>query len=56
MDPARRDQLLTTRWNNRLSAALGLPALVYVAVALLADDAISDGAAFLWLALIGVIY
>ena len=55
MEPAQRDRLLTVQWNNRLSIGLGLPALVYVAIALTAD-ALSDGAAFVWLVLIGVVY
>jgi len=38
-----------------LNLVLGLPALAYVGIALL-TDVISDGAAFLWLALIGVVY
>lgn len=55
MDPTKRDRFLTVQWNNRLSVGLGLPAAVFVGVALL-SDAISDGAAFLGLALIGVFY
>jgi hypothetical protein len=55
MEPAQRNRLLTVRWNNRLSIGLGLPALIYVAVAL-TTDALSDGAAFVWLVLIGVVY
>ncbi len=55
IDPARRDQLLTVQWNNRLSLGLGLPALGFVAV-VLATGALSDGAAFAWLVLIGVVY
>jgi hypothetical protein len=55
MEPAQRDRLLTVRWNNRLSLGLGLPALVYVAIAL-TTDALSDGASFVWLVLIGVVY
>lgn len=55
MNPAQRDSLLTAQWNNRLSVGLGLPALIYVGIALF-TDVISDGAAFLWLALIGVVY
>ena len=55
MDPAQRDRFLTVKWNNRLSVGLGLPAIIFVGVALLSDG-ISDGAAFLSLALIGVLY
>lgn len=55
MEPAQRDRLLSARWNNRLSIGLGLPALIYVGVAL-TTDALSDGAAFVWLVLVGVVY
>lgn len=55
LEPAQRDRLLTVRWNNRLSIGLGLPALIYVGIAL-TTEALSDGAAFVWLVLIGVLY
>lgn len=55
MEPVQRDRLLAARWNNRLSIGLGLPALIYVSIAL-TTDALSDGAAFVWLVLIGVVY
>lgn len=55
MDAAQRDSLLTAQWNNRLSIGLGLPAVIFVGIVLL-TDVISDGAAFFWLALIGVVY
>ena len=55
MEPAQRDRLLTVRWNNRLSIGLGLPALIYVGIAL-TTEALSDGAEFAWLVLIGVLY
>jgi hypothetical protein len=55
MEPAQRDRFLTAQWNNRLSIALGLPALVYAAVAL-TTGVLSDGAAFVWLLLIGAVY
>ena len=55
MTPAQSDRLLTAQWNNRLSIGLGVPALTYVGL-VLRTDAISDGAAFLWLVLIGVVY
>jgi hypothetical protein len=54
-EPVWRDHLLTVQWNNRLSIGLGLPALVYVVV-VLGTDALSDGAAFVGLVLIGVVY
>ena len=55
MEPAHRDRFLTVRWNNRLTIGLGLPALIYVGIAL-ATDVLSDGAAFVWLVLIGIVY
>ena len=55
MQPAHRDRFLTVRWNNRLTIGLGLPALIYVGIAL-ATDVLSDGAAFVWLVLIGIVY
>ena len=55
MEPGQRDRLLTVRWNNRLSIGLGLPALTFVGVAL-TTEVLSEGAAFAWLALIGVVY
>jgi hypothetical protein len=55
MEPAQRDSFLSAQWNNRLSIGLGLPAVIYVGFALL-TDVMSDGAAFLGLALIGIVY
>jgi len=55
MEPAQRDRLLTVQWNNRLSVGLGLPALISVGIAFI-TEALSDGAAFVWLVLIGVVY
>ena len=55
MEPIQRDRLLTVQWNNRLSIGLGLPALIYVVVALV-TEVLSDRAAFAWLVLIGVVY
>ena len=55
MEPTQRDRLLTVQWNNRLSIGLGLPALIYVVVALV-TEVFSDRAAFAWLVLIGVVY
>jgi len=54
MEPIQRDHL-TVQWNNRLSIGLGLPALIYVVVALV-TEVLSDRAAFAWLVLIGVVY
>ena len=55
MEPAQRDRFLTVRWNNRLTMGLGLPALIYLGLAL-TTDVLSDGAAFVWLVLIGAVY
>ncbi|MDH3303491.1 MAG: hypothetical protein OES24_23550 [Acidimicrobiia bacterium] len=55
VDATTRDRFLTVRWNNALVAGLGLPALAYAAVALF-TSALSDRSAFLWLAIIGVVY
>ena len=55
MEPAQRDRFLTVRWNNWLSIGLGLPALIFVGVAL-STDLLSDRAEFVWLVLIGVVY
>jgi hypothetical protein len=53
--PEWREHFLTVRWNNILSLALGVPALVYVAIAVF-TSVLSDRAAFAWLVLIGVVY
>ena len=55
MEPTQRDRLLTVRWNNWLSLGLGLPALIFVGIAL-GTEVLSDGAEFIWLVLIGVVY
>ena len=50
-----KDRFLTARWNNILSLALGLPALVYALIAL-TSSVISDFSSFIWLVVIGVVY
>lgn len=55
MSAANRDRFLTVRWNNALAAALGLPALIYAAIAL-PTSALSDRSAFIGLVLIGAVY
>ena len=55
MDTRTRDRFLTASWNNRLSVALALPGLGYVAVALFSST-LSDQAAFIGMALIGAVY
>jgi len=50
-----RERFLTARWNNRLSLALGLPALGYAA-AMLLTSVISPASEFVGLLVIGVVY
>lgn len=50
-----RDRFLTVSWNNLLTAALGLPMLVY-ALAVLGSSGVSDRAAFIGMVLIGAVY
>ena len=50
-----KEKLLTARWNNLLSLGLGIPALIY-AVVVLSTSVLSDRAAFIGLAVIGVLY
>lgn len=50
-----KEKFLTVRWNNLLALGLGLPALIYVVVAL-ATSVWSGNAAFIGLAVIGVLY
>lgn len=50
-----REQFLTVRWNNLISLALGLPALVY-AVVMLSTPILSDQAGFIGMVIIGVLY
>ena len=52
---ATRDRFLTVRWNNALSLGLGLPALLYVAIALFTST-LSDRTGFFGLVVIGVVY
>ena len=50
-----KDKFLTVRWNNLLSLVMGLVPLTYVVV-VLTTSAISSGAAFTGLMIIGVVY
>ncbi|MCJ7616148.1 MAG: hypothetical protein MUO43_06380 [Desulfobacterales bacterium] len=50
-----KEDFLTVRWNNLLSLGLGLILLIYVAV-VLSTSVLSDRAAFIGLAVLGVIY
>lgn len=50
-----KERYLTRRWNNTLTAALGIPALAFAVVAL-GTAALSDTAAFAWMVGIGAVY
>ncbi|MBE0703906.1 MAG: hypothetical protein IH582_12185 [Afipia sp.] len=50
-----REKFLTIRWNNLLSLALGVPALIYVVVAL-STSAWSGRDGLIGLAIIGALY
>ncbi len=50
-----KEQFLTVRWNNWLTLALGLPALIYVVV-VLSTSVLSDFWGFIGLVVIGVLY
>ena len=50
-----KEKFLTVRWNNLLSLALGIPALIY-AVVVLSTSTLSDRAGFIGLVVIGVLY
>ncbi len=55
VNAANRDRFLTVRWNNALVAGLGLPALIYAAIAL-STTALSDRSAFVGLVIFGAFY
>jgi hypothetical protein len=50
-----KEKFLTVRWNNLLSLGLGIPALIYVVVAL-STSVWSERGGMIGLALIGVLY
>ena len=50
-----KEAFLTVRWNNVLALGLGLVFVIYAVVAL-STLALSDGAAFVGLVVIGVLY
>ena len=50
-----RERFLTVRWNNLLSLILGIPALIYIGVALF-TSLLSDTASFIGLVIIGIFY
>lgn len=51
----RKEEFLTVRWNNILTIGLGLILMIYVTV-VLSTSVLSDLAAFIGLAVIGVVY
>jgi len=55
MSESSRDRFLTVRWNNLLTLALGVPALVFAFVAL-TTDMFSDQAAFIGLVVVSAFY
>jgi hypothetical protein len=50
-----KERFLTIRWNNVLTLGLGLPALIYVVVAL-STSAWSERGGLIGLSIIGVLY
>ena len=50
-----KEEFLTVRWNNLLSLALGLPALIYVVVAF-STSVWSTRGGLIGLSIIGVLY
>jgi hypothetical protein len=54
-DTKNKDRYLTLRWNNVLTAMLGLVTLTYVAVALVSST-LSNRVAFVGMVLIGAVY
>ena len=50
-----KERFLTVRWNNILTLVLGIPALLSI-ILVLTTPVMSDKAAFIGLALIGVVY
>ena len=50
-----KEKFLTVRWNNLLSLGLGIPALMYVLVAL-STSVWSERGGMIGLAVIGVLY
>lgn len=50
-----KEKLLTVRWNNLLSVALGIPALLYVVYAL-SNLVWTEMSGLIWLAVIGALY
>jgi hypothetical protein len=55
MDSMTKDKFLTVRWNNVLTLGLGIPALIYVVVALSTSSWTGIGG-LIGLSIIGVLY
>ena len=55
LSDANRDRFLTARWNNILTLALGIPAIVFALLALF-TDVFSDFAAFIALVVVASFY
>ena len=55
MDFMTKEKFLTVRWNNLLSLGLGLPALIYIVVALSTSVWATMGG-LIGLSIIGVLY
>jgi hypothetical protein len=55
MDPMKKENFLTVRWNNWLTLGLGLPALIYVVVAF-STSAWTGRGGLIGLSIIGVLY
>ena len=51
----KKEDFLTVRWNNLISLGLGLILLIYVAL-VFSTPVLSDKAAFIGLAVLGVLY
>jgi hypothetical protein len=50
-----KEKILTIRWNNILTLALGIPALIYVVFAL-SNLIWTEMSGMIWLAAIGALY
>jgi len=50
-----KEQLLTVRWNNWLTLALGVPTLIYATI-VLSTSVLSDFWGFIGMAIMGALY
>jgi len=55
IDTMTKEKFLTVRWNNLLALGLGIPALIYVIIAL-STSIWSDRGEMIGLAMIGALY